>query len=162
MAASLDLALNRLPVANRKFAIGLDQPVFFSDHSRAANLSDNGTIVVHVTKYNGTGQQDAKADEKILEQTMSLLHPGWEREVAARQFLPNIAVVHHYPHIGQTSREVGPEVPEIKGLYVAGDWASHGELLADAAAASAIRAAKRIVEADGIAGRTIPELTHAR
>jgi hypothetical protein len=28
---------------------------------------------------------------------------------------------------------IGPTVPEIQGLYVTGDWVSHGESLADAA-----------------------------
>lgn len=146
MAASLDLALKRLPSPNRHFAMGLDQPVFFSNHSRAAKLSDNGTIVVHLTKYNGPGQQDAKSDEHLLEQTMSLLHPGWEREVVAKQFLPNITVGHDYPHLGRSNPKVGPAVPEIKGMYVAGDWACHGEMLADAAVASAIRAANAITK----------------
>lgn len=147
IAASLDLALKRLPVANRDFAIGVDQPVFFSNHSRAAKLSENGAIVVHLTKYNGLGQQhDAKADERMLEQTMSLLHPGWEKEVVARQYLPNMTVVHDYAHLGRTNQNIGPIVPEIQGLYVAGDWVSHGEMLADASAASARRAARHIVE----------------
>ncbi|MFC4302270.1 phytoene desaturase family protein [Cohnella boryungensis] len=147
-AASLDLALRRLPTADRHLAIGLDRPIFFAHHSRVARLSENGTIVVHVMKYNGLGGQDAKADERQLEQTMSLLHPGWEKEVAARQYLPNIAVVHDYPHIGRTFPDAGPEVPEIRGLCVAGDWASHGELLVDAAAASALRAARLVATGD--------------
>ncbi|WP_373229234.1 phytoene desaturase family protein [Cohnella sp.] len=145
IAASLDLALKRLPVAKRDFAIGVDQPVFFSNHSRAAKLSENGAIVVHLTKYNGQGEQDPKADERMLEQTMSLLHPGWEKEVVSRQYLPNMTVVHDYPHLGRTEQNIGPIVPEIQGLYVAGDWVSHGEMLADASAASARRAARHII-----------------
>jgi len=146
IVASLDLALKRLPAANHQFAIGLDQPVFFSNHSRAARLSNDGTVVVHVTKYNGPGQHDSKADESLLEQTMRLLHPGWEHEVVSRQYLPNITVVNDFPHLGRTNREVGPAVPQIRGLYVAGDWASHGEMLADASVASAVRAARCILK----------------
>ncbi len=142
MAACLDLALRKLPVPGRHLAIGLDQPVFFTDHSRASRLSDDGSIVVHLIKYNGFDQREAKEDERLLERTMSLLHPGWEREVVERQYLPNMTVVHDYPHLGRTVADVGPEVPEIRGLFVAGDWAGHGELLADAAVASALRAAK--------------------
>lgn len=160
--ASLDLALKRLPVANRHFAMGLDRPVFFSDHSRAAKLSENGTIVVHLTKYNGPGRQDAEADESLLKQTMSLLHPGWEREVVSRQYLPHITVVHDYPHLGRTKSETGPGIPEIQGLYVAGDWASHGEMLADASAASAVRAAKSIIREVNGADRTMTEGILAR
>ncbi|KZE84392.1 dehydrogenase [Paenibacillus elgii] len=145
MAACLDLGLKRLPVPGRDIAIGLDQPVFFSNHSAGAKLSRHDTIVVHLVKYNGPGESDPKADERLLEQTMSLLHPGWEQEVAVRQYLPNMPVVHDYMHLGRTNRFPGPAVPDIQGLYVAGDWASHGEMLADAAAASARRAAQRVL-----------------
>ncbi|MDO3676680.1 phytoene desaturase family protein [Paenibacillus ehimensis] len=143
MAACLDLGLKRLPTPGRNLAFGLDQPVFFSNQSASAKLSEHGTIVVHLLKYNNTGGSDPKADERMLEQTMSLLHPGWEREVVERQYLPAMPVVHDYMHLGRTSRFPGPAVPEIRGLYVAGDWASHGEMLADAAAASARRAARQ-------------------
>ncbi|WP_202916215.1 phytoene desaturase family protein [Paenibacillus mesophilus] len=145
MAACLDLCLKRLPVADRHFAIGLDQPVFFTNHSRVAKLSDRDTLVMHLIKYNCSGDSDPKTDERLLEQTMNLLHPDWQKEVVAKQFLPNMTVVHDYMHLGQSELMPGPAVPEIRGLYIAGDWASHGEMLADAAAASARRAAGRII-----------------
>ncbi|WP_280531807.1 MULTISPECIES: phytoene desaturase family protein [Paenibacillus] len=145
-AACLDLGLNRLPVADRHFAIGLDQPIFFSHHSRVAKLSHNGTLVMHLIKYIGSGDSHPQADERALEQTMDLLHPGWQQEVVARQYLPNITVVHDYMHIGRQDSQPGPAVSEVRGLYVAGDWASHGEMLADAAAASARRAALRLLK----------------
>ncbi len=141
-AACLDLCLKKLPVEGRNVAIGLDRPVFFSNHSAAAELSENGTKVIHLIKYNGVGESDPKQDQRLLEQTMSLLHPNWEREVVTKQYLPNITVVHDYPHLGRKEQHIGPAVPEVQGLYVAGDWANHGELLLDAAAASARRAAK--------------------
>lgn len=145
MAACLDLCLKRLPVAGRNVAIGLDQPVFFSNHSARAKLSDNGTLVMHLIKYNGCAKSDPNADRRVLEETMSLLHPDWQKEVVAQQYLPNMVVVHNYPHMGQTDPFPGPVVPEIRGLYVAGDWASHGEMLTDAAAASARRAVQHIL-----------------
>nr|WP_227872069.1 dehydrogenase [Paenibacillus albus] len=144
-AACMDLGLRKLPIKGRHVALGLDQPVFFSEHSVGAKLSDNGEVVVHLIKYNSPGTPNPKADEKLLLETMTLLHPGWEQEVIVKQFLPNITVVHDYPHRGKKNRAVGPEVPEIQGLYVAGDWVGHGELLADASAASARRAAEAII-----------------
>ncbi|MBB6671207.1 NAD(P)/FAD-dependent oxidoreductase [Cohnella nanjingensis] len=146
MAASLDLALGRLPVPNRHFVIGLDQPVYFSHHSRVARLSDDGRLVMHLLKYNGAGDSDPHADERLLEETMTLIHPGWRQEVVARQYLPNIAVSRDYMHVGRTGPLPGPAVPELPGLYVAGDWASHGEMLVDAAAASAERAARQALD----------------
>jgi phytoene dehydrogenase-like protein len=144
--ASLDLCLKRIPVTGRNLSIGIDRPIFFSNHSAAAKLSDGGNLVVHLTKYNGTADSDPKADQRMLEQTMTLLHPDWEREVVTRQYLPNITVVHDYPHLGRKEQQIGPAVPEIQGLYVAGDWVNHGELLLDAAGASARRAARLAVK----------------
>lgn len=160
MAACLDLGLRKLPVPDHNFALGVDQSVFFTNHSRAAKLSEDGTIVVHLMKYNGPGECDPKADLSLLEQTMSLLQPGWEKEVVARQYLPNIAVVHDHVHLGRSEISVGPSVPEISGLYVAGDWASHGEMLADAAVASGRRAARQILQ--HLQHRKVPEMTAAR
>ena len=145
-AACLDLGLKRLPVQGRDFAIALDQPIFFSHHTVNAKLSDDGTLVVHMVKYNGPGENNPKADEEILTATMNTLHPGWEQEVVARQFLPNITVVHDTLHVGKSDMQTGPAVKGIRGLYVAGDWVSHGEMLADASAASARRAAEAILK----------------
>ncbi|OXM86268.1 phytoene desaturase family protein [Paenibacillus rigui] len=145
-AACLDLALKRLPVSGRDFVLGLDQPVYFSNHSRAAKLSEDGMVVVHLMKYNDVHEQyDPKTAEQLLMSTMNLIHPGWQQEVVAKQFLPNLTVVHDYPHKARRDDKPGPVVPEIRRLYVAGDWASHGEMLLDAAAASAERAAMQLI-----------------
>ncbi|MFC4099220.1 phytoene desaturase family protein [Paenibacillus xanthanilyticus] len=152
--ASLDLCLRKLPVPGRPFVLGIDQPLFFSNHSASARLSDDGSVVVHVTKYHGTEPSDPKADERLLENMMDLAQPGWRKELIARQFLPRITVVHDYMHTRRSQRNVGPHVPEVEGLSVAGDWASHDdELLADAAAESAIRAADAIIASRQAAGR---------
>ncbi|MBW7459920.1 dehydrogenase, partial [Paenibacillus sepulcri] len=158
MAACLDLSLGRLPVPGRQLAMGIDQPVFFTNHSRSSKLSDNGEQVVHLIQYNGTGESDPREDERKLEQTMNLLHPHWQKEVVARQYLPNITVVHDYMHIGRRDPMPGPAVAGIEGLYVAGDWASHGEMLADAAAASARRASIQLLKELSAAGESlVPE-----
>ncbi|MFC5652509.1 phytoene desaturase family protein [Paenibacillus solisilvae] len=144
-AACLDLCLRKLPVAGRHFAIGIDQPVFFTNHSRAAKLSGDGSVVVHLIKYNGPGRSDSALDRALLEDTMSQLHPGWQKEVVAEQYLPHITVAGDHMHTGRTDLRPGPAVPEIGGLYAAGDWASHGEMLVDAAAASARRAVQQLL-----------------
>lgn len=145
-AACLDLCLRKLPAPDRHFAIGIDQPVFFTNHSRAAKLSEDGSLVVHLIKYNGPEQSDSAADRAMLEGTMTLLHPGWQQEVIAEQYLPHITVVGDQMHAGRTDLKPGPSVPEIGGLYVAGDWASHGEMLVDASAASARRAVQQLLK----------------
>lgn len=141
----LDLGLRRLPNAANNFAFGLDQPVFYTNQSRAAKLSDDGTIVVHLIKYAGKESGDPKSTEKELEQTMDILQPQWRKEVVARQFLPHMTTTYTQTIPGASGP--GPAVPQVKGLYVAGDWAGHGEMLADAAMASGKRAAQAILMA---------------
>lgn len=145
-AACLDLGLKKLSVPGRDVAIALDQPIFFSHHTLHAKLSEDGTLVVHMVKYNGSGESNPKEDEEALTAAMNTLHPGWEQEVVTKQFLPNMTVVHDTLHVGKSNLQTGPAVEGIRGLFVAGDWASHGEMLADASAASARRAAQAILK----------------
>ncbi|MNX39394.1 hypothetical protein D3C86_697530 [compost metagenome] len=146
VAACLDVGLKKLPNTEREFAIGLDQPVFISHHTAHARLSDDGSRVVHLVKYIGQEESDPDTDEKMLTAAMNLIQPGWEQEVVTRRFLPRITVTHNYLHVGQPESFAGPAVPEIQGLFVAGDWVSQGEMLADASAASAVRAAQSIIQ----------------
>lgn len=148
-AACLDVALKRLPNPKHQFILGIDQPVFLTDQSRAgkpqpAQLSENGEHKISLLKYQGK-QTNAEQDRKDLEQVLDLAQPGWRDELAAHQYLPKITVSYDFPNIHRTTQP-GPEVPEIKGLYVAGDWAGHDEMLADASVASARRAIDRLLQ----------------
>ncbi|SDT36095.1 Phytoene dehydrogenase-related protein [Paenibacillaceae bacterium GAS479] len=143
-AACLDVGLKRLPNPDCTFLYGVDQAVFLTDQSRsgtprASIMSDNGEHTISLIKYHGD-DSDAKKDERELENVFDLAQPGWRSELAARQYLPRMTVTPDIPHINRIDSKPGPVVPEIGGLYAAGDWASHGELLADAAVASARRA----------------------
>lgn len=142
--ACLDLGLRKLPNPKVQFVMGFDSPFLFSNQSRAAQLSDNGGLAVHILKYHGSSQPDAERDKADLERTMDILQPGWRNEVLTTQYLPNMKVVHDYAHT-ERMEVPGPAVPELPNLYVAGDWAGHGELLVNAAAASAKRAVVEIL-----------------
>ncbi|MCU0878316.1 MAG: FAD-dependent oxidoreductase, partial [Pirellulaceae bacterium] len=50
-AACLDVALAKLPRPQHRFALGVDQPLYFSVHSAAAQLAPDGVAVLHVMKY---------------------------------------------------------------------------------------------------------------
>ncbi|MCR2806398.1 phytoene desaturase family protein [Paenibacillus soyae] len=150
--ACLDVALRKLPKPKQQFVYGIDQPVFLTDQSRAARLSKNGEHVVCVIKYQGA-DSDPADDLRELEGTLDLVQPGWRDELAAKQFLPRIAVCGDFPHV-KRREQPGPAVPEIAGLYVAGDWASHGEILVDASTASAKRAVSHLLARSKGIGRT--------
>ncbi|TLS48413.1 NAD(P)/FAD-dependent oxidoreductase [Paenibacillus antri] len=142
-AACLDVALRRLPRPNQQFVYGIDRTVFLSNQSRVAYLSDDGAQVLSVIKYQGE-EKDPVRDLQELEQTLDLVQPGWRNEVVAKQYFPKITVCHDFVHMKRKHRP-GPAVPEIAGLYVAGEWATHGEMLVDAATASAKRAVQHIL-----------------
>ncbi|EJQ51137.1 hypothetical protein IEQ_02077 [Bacillus cereus BAG6X1-2] len=145
--AALDIGLRRLINPTHQFVLGLDQPIFFTNQSRAAKLSGDGSIAVSLIRYHNLELEvnHIHEDKEQLEKTMELLHPNWKREVVAKQYLPNITVVHDFPHMDRVENP-GPNIPEMPGVYVAGDWAGHDELLADAAVASGKRAALHILK----------------
>ena len=146
MVACLDLCLRRISVPRNRVVFGIDEPVFFSNHSAPTPSLAKEGFVVHALKYHGIGEHDPRKDEEMLERAMDAIQPGWRKEVIARQYYPNLTAVYDYSHIDRLDRKPGPAVPQVRGLYVAGDWAGHGELLVDAAAASGRRAAVKVLE----------------
>ncbi|MCZ8522999.1 MULTISPECIES: NAD(P)/FAD-dependent oxidoreductase [Paenibacillus] len=146
-AACLDVALKRLTKPNQQFAYGIDQTVFLTNQSRAAYLSDDGAQVISLIKYQGI-ETDPDKDLRELEGLLDLMQPGWRKELIVKQYLPKITVCHDFMHVKRLENP-GPAVPEIQGLYVAGEWVSHGELLVNAATASAKRAIQHMLSLEG-------------
>jgi len=145
--ACLDVVLRRLPKPKQQFVYGLDHPVFLSNQSRAAFMNEDNAQVLSLIKYQGK-EKDAKKDLQDLEHALDLIQPGWRNELVDKQYLPKIPVCYDFAHM-KRQVDPGPAVPEIKGLYAAGEWASHGELLVDAATASAKRAVQHILAHEG-------------
>ncbi|MEH7226791.1 FAD-dependent oxidoreductase [Bacillus sp. JJ1566] len=147
-ACCLDIGIKKLPNPQHQFAIGLDQALFFTNQSRASKLSEDGTLVVSLVKYHNPMEEfSVNANKQQLESVMDLLHPEWRKEVVVQQFLPKLTVSHDFPHV-KRKENPGPSIPEMKGIYIAGDWAGHEELLADAAVASGKRAVREILKAN--------------
>jgi phytoene dehydrogenase-like protein len=144
-AATLDLALRRLPRPASTFAPGIDQPLCASVHTAAARLAPEGGAVLHVARYLGASTvPDASAVEGQLAELAELLQPGWRKEVVARRFLPDLTVSHALVRAdrGGPVGRPGPPVPGLAGAFVAGDWVGPQGMLADAAVASAREAAR--------------------
>jgi len=146
-AATLDIALERLPQPQTNFALGIDRPLYLSVHSAAAKLAPAGNAVIHVAMYlESENEAEPMAIQHELEKLLDLVQPGWQALVIDRRFLPNLTVSHALTTAeqgGNTGRP-GPEVPGIEGLYVAGDWVGAEGLLADASVASGKRAAQLV------------------
>ncbi|WP_318243566.1 phytoene desaturase family protein [Fictibacillus norfolkensis] len=141
----LDVALRKVPDPTCVFALSLDEPFYFSNHSVSVQLSDDGSHVLHVMKYNGSNNlSEVEMDERRLRELLNLLQPGWENEVVAVRFLPNQLIAYDSRSVMNHGVGIapGPIVPEIRGLFVAGDWVGRRGRLADAAMDSAREAAK--------------------
>lgn len=161
-AASVDVALDRLPQPEHRFALGLDHPLYFSVHSAAAKLAPDGVAVLHVMKYLGSESTAATDVQSELESYLDRLQPGWKYHVVARRFLPNMIVGHGLPLAvegGLAGRPV-VTIPERPNIFLAGDWVGPRGWLADASAASAEEAALRALAAVA-AVRTQRRLSHA-
>lgn len=148
-SAVLDLALAKLPRPRRAFALGIDTPIYFSDHSSGAELGPRGSHVIHLAKYLEPGERGVANDEAEMEAVMDLVQPGWRQCVSFRRFLPDLVVTGALP----LASEPGPggrppvAVPGFENLFVAGDWVGAEGMLADAAFASGKLAAGLAVSA---------------
>lgn len=140
-AATLDIALSKLPNPRASFGLGVDRPLYLSVHSATAALAPEGGALIHVMEYL---TPDRKGDEALLEGLLDRLQPGWRDVVVERRFLPSLTVSNALVTAagGGLAGRPGPEVPSISGLYVAGDWVGNEGSLADASLASAKRAAE--------------------
>jgi phytoene dehydrogenase-like protein len=152
-AACLDLALSRLPRPGDRFALGLDKPLYYSVHSAAAQLAPEGVVVVQLMKYLGEDDSPAEAAERDMEALLDRLQPGWREHILVRRFLPGMTVTGDLPRAdeGGLAGRPGVSVPERPGVFLAGDWVGSEGHLADASAASAEEAARRV-----LAGQTAP------
>lgn len=141
-AACLDLGLRKLPDGAAAFGLGIDEPVYVSVHSHyAKGLAPQGGAMVHIAKYlPAASDPPARAElEHYADRTM----PGWRDEVAVSRFLPDMTVTHSIP-LAASGR---PDVDALTGwtsVRVAGDWVGPEAMLADAAVASGLRAARSL------------------
>ena len=147
-AACLDVALSRLPDPRARFALGIDAPLYFSVHSASASLAPAGAAMIHVAKYlppHHTAR--AEDDEREMEGLLDLVQPGWREVIVYRRMLPDMIVMNAIATVQTegTEERPGPAVPDVPGLFVAGDWVGREGLLVDASLASAKQAAELIV-----------------
>ncbi|MFB7138094.1 FAD-dependent oxidoreductase [Gottfriedia sp. NPDC056225] len=148
-AACLDLVMRGLPNPKLNFALGIDQPWYFSNHSTVANLTtEQGEVVVHLMKYlNSVNETDPSKDEEELEGLLDLLQPGWRDYVISRRYLPKLIVSNDIKKPFESlNRSLSNSEVGVDGIFVAGDWVGQMELLLNASLTSAKNAANLINE----------------
>jgi phytoene dehydrogenase-like protein len=143
-AACLDVGLAHLPRPEHRLVLGLDRPLYCSLHTAYARLAPEGASLVQLVKYHGPDAPPGGSDQAELEALLDLAQPGWREHVVVRRFLPHVIVTH-----GLVTPKGRPSVEVLPGLFVAGDWVGDAGMLADAAIASAKRAANACIEMSG-------------
>jgi phytoene dehydrogenase-like protein len=153
-AACLDVGLRSLPRPKPTFALGIDQPLYYSVHSATAQLAPKGMALIHLLKYrreqtatdeviDGSARRGAaQQDEQELEALLDRMQPGWREVLVHRRFLPAMTVSNALP-LPDLPRP-SPVTP-VQGLYIAGDWVGDEGVLSDASLASSRAAAKAIL-----------------
>ncbi|HEY6330062.1 MAG TPA: FAD-dependent oxidoreductase, partial [Blastocatellia bacterium] len=149
-AACLDLALERLPRPRTLFALGIDKPLYFSVHSASARLAPAGAALIHMIWYRQARQSNEEKADQIkgeFEALLDLVQPGWSNLVVHSEFLPDLVVSNALPEARTkgTSDWIEPQVEEMPGLFVAGDWVGNSGVLADASLGSARAAVDSII-----------------
>lgn len=161
-AACLDLVMDRLPKPRTTFALGIDQPWYFANHSAVSVFSDSPQHqVVHVMKYLAPGARPSDGGEQEeLEAFLDEVQPGWRTHVLERRFLPRMLVTHRlYEPLADGVDRPEATVAGRPGLYVAGDWVGDG-MLAMASLVSAREAAASIIASHATGDSSGPDSRH--
>ena len=152
-AACLDVALRFLPAPRATAAFSVDQPHYLSVHSASARLAPDGGALIHVAKYLPPDHTDSnEAVERELEGLLDLVQPGWRDALVYRRFLPDMIVMNAMTvaRTGGVEGRPSPEVKDVPGLYVVGDWVGKEGLLVDAGLASAREASELIAASSNV------------
>jgi phytoene dehydrogenase-like protein len=137
----LDIGLSALPNSDATFALGIDEPTYFSIHSTIARLAPIDGAMVHVSRYLAPGESPSVAHFEGLERLTDLLQPGWRNAEIRRQRLAGMVVAHDFPGFEGRGQRGPVAVADVPGLFLAGDWIGTAGMLSDASAASARAAA---------------------
>ncbi len=136
VAASLDIALRRLPARHTGPVLGLDEPTYLIPHTPTARLGPEGAALVHAMRYS-VDREPGQNHRAGLESLMDLAHPTWRDEVVEVRFGRHLVVAHDRPRPNvEPLDRPSVRLPELPNVFVAGDWITTHGLLADAALAS--------------------------
>jgi phytoene dehydrogenase-like protein len=145
-AASLDVALTRLPQPRPTFVLGVDEPLYLSVHSAVAQLAPPEGALIHVMRYLTPDEDPDREDLRgELEGLLDQAQPGWRRVVVAQHLQRHLTVSNGIPlaALGGLAGRPGSTIPDAPGLYVAGDWVGPVGQIADASFASGREAGRQ-------------------
>ena len=136
-ASSLDLGLRRAP--RHRFVIGVDEPVYLSDHGQPAGMTPGGAASVSLAEYLALG---AEPDRDRLDAFARRAGIAADDVVEARYLhrMTTVSAIATADRGGLLGR-ADTTVPDRPGVFVVGDWVGRHGHLTDAVLASAEQAA---------------------
>ncbi|MCU1352631.1 MAG: Dehydrogenase [Acidimicrobiales bacterium] len=135
-ASCLDLGLRRPP--ERRFILGIDEPLYLSTHDPAARLAPADQSVVHVMRYHPVGDTMPAPEQEALLRGLAADAGITAEDVVEERFLAHMVVAGSFP-TAATGGLAGRPTVELAGrpgLLLAGDWVGPVGLLSDAALAT--------------------------
>jgi hypothetical protein len=136
-AAVLDLALTNAPT--HRFVIGVDEPIYLSDHGSMEEMCPPGRASVSLAQYLALG------DEPDRERLAAFAHDAGiaSGDIVDERYLHRMTTVSAIATAASGGLAGRPPVavPHCDGLFVVGDWVGSTGHLADAVLASARAAA---------------------
>ena len=146
--ACLDIALSKSPISRAVFALGIDVPLYFSNHNISGSLGPKNAGTIHLMTYLKPGESYRAEELQVqMEDMMDKLQPGWRDRLIYKRFMPNLVVMYDLPRI--VGRYKGEVVHQQEMIQLVGDWIGESGLLLDASLLSAKAAAQRIINAIG-------------
>ena len=131
LAACLDVAVTGSPRRSPSTTYGLGQPVYAVDHARTARVAPDGGAMWHALFYEPDRWPEVD-HRAVLESMLDECDPGWRGRTAAVVFRKRSVVAHDRVRPVADSDRPTVEVPDLDGVYVAGDWLTGHGMLADA------------------------------
>jgi len=121
-----------------RFVLGIDDPVYLSQHAPDARLAPPGKSVVCALRYRAGGRDAAEGLDRLL--ALAGVEPD---AVEERRVLASMTVAHAQPRPGSgLAGRPGIRVPTSDRCFLAGDWVGDTGLLGDAALASGVAAGR--------------------
>lgn len=140
-AACLDLGTS-VP-SQPGLLLGIDRPLYLSNHCPPARLAPSGRSLVHVARYLAPGDTTEPAEQKAELVALAARAGLNETNILEQRYLHRMTVVGSLATAALGGLRGRPAISDsgLKGVFIAGDWVGPRGHLADASLASACDAA---------------------
>jgi hypothetical protein len=129
----LDLALTSAPT--HRFVIGIDEPIYLSDHGSMEEMCPPGRASVSLAQYLASGDEPDRERLAAFAQNAGIA----SGDIVDERYLHRMTTVFAIATAASGGLAGRPpvEVPDRDGVFVVGDWVGSTGHLADAVLASA-------------------------